>query len=107
MEAPSDDPTETLTGLGGTGVDLVLAVVDGAPLPSHPIVPVLQMSGGNTAPSFEDDLDLVPESDDVGALVDRITRQIEATAGRRYTPRLYGQGHTQFQLTRGLLGISL
>ena len=107
MEAPSDDATETLTGLGGSGVDVVLAVVDGAPLPSHPIVPVLQMSGEKTAPGFEGDMDLVPRGDDAITLLDRLSRQIEATAGRHYTPRLYGQGHTQFQLTRGLLGISL
>jgi hypothetical protein len=28
-------------------------------------------------------------------------------ASRRYTPRLYGQGNTGFQLTRGLLGVSM
>ena len=28
-------------------------------------------------------------------------------ASRRYTPRLYGQGNVGFQLTRGLLGVSM
>jgi hypothetical protein len=28
-------------------------------------------------------------------------------ASRRYTPRLYGQGNVSFQLTRGLLGVSM
>jgi hypothetical protein len=30
-----------------------------------------------------------------------------ASPMRRYTPRLYGQGNTGFQLTRGLLGVSM
>ena len=32
METPTNQPTETLTGLGATGVDLALAHVVGAPL---------------------------------------------------------------------------
>ena len=32
MKTPTDQPTETLTGLGATGVDLAFAHVVGAPL---------------------------------------------------------------------------
>lgn len=32
MKTPTDQPTETLTGLGAIGVDLALAHVVGAPL---------------------------------------------------------------------------
>ena len=39
METPTDQPTETLTGLGATGVDLALAHIIGAPLQSHVMVP--------------------------------------------------------------------
>jgi hypothetical protein len=37
----------------------------------------------------------------------QLTELIRAVAAREYTPRLYGQGNTDFQLTRGRLGISM
>ena len=108
MEAPTDDAIETLTGLGGTGVDLLLALVDRAPLPSHPIVPLLQAAGKATAERFAGDVDVVLNDDEPSpVLIEHLTRRITETMSRRYAPKLHHQGHTQFQLTRGLLGLSL
>jgi len=102
METPTDQQTETLTGLGATGVDLALAHIVGAPLQSHVMVPLLQVSTDTTTQTtYGADLDLTTaDVDDLLALVIEV-------ASRQYTPKLHGKGNTDFQLTRGLLGISM
>ena len=102
METPTEQPMETLTGLAATGVALTLAHVVGAPLQSHQMVPLIQVStDAATQTKYGDDMDLV--TDDVDAMLACILE----VASRRYTPKLHGKGNTDFQLTRGLLGISM
>ena len=102
METPTDQPTETLTGLGATGVDLALAHIVGAPLQSHVMVPLIQVSTDSaTQTTYGADLDLAT------ADVDELLALIVEVASRQYTPKLHGKGNTDFQLTRGLLGISM
>ena len=102
METPTDQPTETLTGLGAAGVDLALAHIVGAPLQSHVMVPLIQVSiDAGTQSTYGADLDLV------SADVDELLALIVEVASRQYTPKLHGKGNTDFQLTRGLLGISM
>lgn len=102
METPTDQQTETLTGLGATGVDLALAHIVGAPLQSHVMVPLLQVStDATTQTNYGADLDL--ETADLDALLALIVE----VASRQYTPKLHSKGNTDFQLTRGLLGISM
>ena len=102
METPTDQPTETLTGLGATGVDLALAYIVGAPLQSHVMVPLIQVStDATTQINYGTDLDLATVD------VEELLALIVAVASRQYTPKLHGKGNTDFQLTRGLLGISM
>ena len=102
METPTDQPTETLTGLGATGVDLALAHIVGAPLQSHVMVPLIQVStDATTQAAYGADLDLAT------ADVDDLLALIVEVASRKYTPKLHSKGNTDFQLTRGLLGISM
>ena len=102
METPTDQQTETLTGLGATGVDLALAHIVGAPLQSHVMVPLIQVStDATTQANYGADLDLTT------ADVDDLLALIVEVASRQYTPKLHGKGNTDFQLTRGLLGISM
>ena len=102
MEAPTDQPTEILTGLGATGVDMALVHIVGAPLQSHVMVPLIQVStDATTQANYGADMDLASaDVDDLFALVVKV-------ASRQYTPKLHDQGNTDFQLTRGLLGISM
>ena len=102
METPTDQQTETLTGLGATGVDLALVHIVGAPLQSHVMVPLLQVStDAATQANYGADLDLeTADVDDLLALIMEV-------ASRQYIPKLHGKGNTDFQLTRGLLGISM
>ena len=102
METPTEQPTETLTGLGATGVDMALAHIVGAPWQSHVMVPLIQVSTDvTTQANYGADLDLAT------ADVDELLALIVEVASRRYTPKLHGKGNTDFQLTRGLLGISM
>ncbi len=102
METPTDQPTETLTGLGATGVDLALAHIVGAPLQSHVMMPLIQVStDAATQAAYGADLD------SASADVDDLLALIIEVASRQYTPKLHGKGNTDFQLTRGLLGISM
>ena len=102
METPTDQQTETLTGLGATGVDLALAHIVGAPLQSHVMVPLIQVStDATTQANYGADLDLTT------ADVDELLALVIEVASRQYTPKLHGKGNTDFQLTRGLLGISM
>ena len=110
MATPTDHGVETLTGLGGTGVQLILAHVDGPPLQGHPMIPVLQIAtDGPAARRFLKDLDLVIDpANDAG---DRLCRELLSllcdAASHDYEPRLWAAGCVDFQLTRGLLGVSL
>ena len=102
METPTDQPTETLTGLGATGVELALTHIAGATLQSHVMVPLIQVSTDwVTQNRFGEDIDLTSVD------VNEMLKLIIEVASRRYTPKLHGKGNTDFQLTRGLLGVSM
>ena len=107
MEAPTGNPTETVTGLGATGIEVMLAHVAGRPLQAHRMIPLLQASADpTTVARHGEDLDVALEGDPGGWTAELLDAVIEV-ASRRSTPRLYGQGNTAFQLTRGLLGVSM
>ncbi len=107
METQTDHWVETLTGLGGTGAQILIAHVAEHPMQGHPMLPVLQIS---TEPwvceAYADDLDLslsgAPEKN-----ARRIAELLLETASRNYTTVAMRQKNTDFQFTRGLLGVSM
>lgn len=103
MEAPSVHWVEALTGLGAAGVELILAVVDGAPRQAHPLVPVLQVT---TDPALAQTVDLALEGPPA-AWGEAVLALIRQTASRRYLPSALRRGEFDFQMTRGLLGVSV
>ena len=107
MEAPTDHWVETATGLGATGVEVMLAHVAGHPLQAHRMIPLLQVSSDSqTLEKHAEDLDVVLDGDP-SAWTERILGAVAAVASREYTPKLFGAGNTDFQFTRGLLGVSM
>ncbi len=107
METPTDHWVETLTGLGATGVEIFLAHVGEQPVQGHPLVPLLQVSAEpSVQESYSDDLDLLLEGNPA-QWSDTILQRVLELASRRYTPKVLLQGNNDFQLTRGLLGVSL
>jgi altronate dehydratase len=107
METPTEHWVETLTGLAATGVEIILAYVGQQPMQTHPLVPVVQVTAdGAVADAYGADLDLVLQGDAARWLDDLLALVIR-TLQHEYTPKLFQQGNIDFQLTRGLLGVTL
>ena len=107
MEAPTDHWVETATGLGATGVEVMLAHVGGHPLQAHRMIPLVQASSDSeTLEKHAEDLDVLLEGDPSG-WTEQMLETIAAVASRAYVPRLFEAGNTDFQFTRGLLGVSM
>nr|MDQ3377775.1 UxaA family hydrolase [Actinomycetota bacterium] len=107
MEAPTDHWIETATGLGATGVELMVAHVAGRPLQAHRMIPLVQASSDpETIRNHADDLDtLLDGAPDTWT--EKTLETVAAVASREYAPRLFEAGNTDFQFTRGLLGVSM
>ncbi|MBX3059852.1 MAG: UxaA family hydrolase [Anaerolineae bacterium] len=104
MQTPSTHWTETLTGLGATGVEVVLALVGARPLPGHPLIPLLQVAEAQTNPAT--DVDVVLSGPDdlwAGQLLDMLLN----TLSQEIVPVATWHGNVDFQITRGVTGVSL
>jgi altronate dehydratase len=107
METPTSHWVETLTGLGATGVDVIIGYIGEHPLQTHPMIPMLQVTDQPTVHnSYGPDLDLWL-SGDASAWPTAILERVAAVAEHAYAPQLYQLGNIDFQVTRGLLGVSM
>ena len=109
MEAPTGNPVETFTGLGATGVDLMLCHIGRSPLQGHPMLPLIQVTADPVvAARYGSDLDrvLVPGRD-VPGVVGELAALVADVGSCRCRPKLWSRGVTEFQLTRGRLGLSM
>ena len=105
MATPTDHPVEILTGLGATGVDAVLAYVGAHPIQGHPLVPVLELAADCPA-DRRAELALVLSGDDT-RWADQILERLGDLASHRSIPQRLQLGNIDFQIARGLMGISL
>ena len=86
---------------------MVLAHVGSHPLQGHPLVPLLQVAEDNaTTASYAHDLDLLLESTQLSEWTEQVLQLLLRTGSRQYVPRAVEQRNIDFQLTRGLLGVS-
>jgi altronate dehydratase len=105
METPSGHWVETLTGLGATGVEVLLACPGERPAQGHPLIPMLQVAAPKSAGArdgFDSILSGEPDS-----WAEQLMSQVVAVASRRYVPKRFAQGDVDFQMTRGLLGLTV
>ena len=105
MEAPSAHWVETLTGLGATGVEILLAWPGDRPAQGHPMLPMIQIAGAASSARGAD-FDLALEGEP-GRWAEQILSRVVEVAGRRYVPKRFEQGDVDFQMTRGLLGLTV
>jgi hypothetical protein len=71
------------------------------------MIPLLQVSAEpETIKDHGQDLDVILAGDP-SSWTENLLGSVLDVASRRYTPKLYGQGNIGFQLTRGLLGVSM
>ena len=109
MESPTDNPVETFTGLGATGAELMLCHVGRNPLQGHPMLPLVQVTADPAvARRYGSDLDRILSAErDPAELVVELAEFVADVASFRYRPKLWSRGVTEFQLTRGRLGLSM
>jgi altronate dehydratase len=97
---------ENLTGLCGCGAHLALTIVDEHARQGHPMLPVIQAAEvhqrGRIAAA---DIDVFLTGDSVADAA-TLTLLVVATAQRDHVPVANAQGFVDFQLTRGLLGLT-
>jgi altronate dehydratase len=117
MQTMTDHWVENLTGLGATGVELIVSLTDQTensaqkPHQTHPEIPVLQIStklpasfaAGDPA-EFLQDFDLVL-GDDAEKWAVEIFALVLKAASREYTPKL--ALNADFQIARDLLSVSM
>ena len=107
MECPTDHWVETLTGMGATGIEVMLAHVADHPQQTHPMVPLLQVAESEgVGTRFRRDLDLVLDGDSEDWMDQQLHLILQVASGH-YVPVLHAQGNADFQITRGLLGVSM
>lgn len=107
MEAPTDHWVETLSGLGATGVEMLLAYVAGHPVQGHPLLPLAQVSAENEVGlRYGGDVDLFLEGDPA-AWAGQMLNLLLEVGSRRYLPGAAALGNADFQITRGRLGVSV
>ena len=106
VSTESEHWVENLTGLGGCGAQLVLACVGGQARQGHPFVHLIQVAqAGGKGQIPSKDIDGVL-SGDPGADYASLLRLVLDTAGGQRASVASAHGFVDFQLTRGLLGVS-
>ncbi len=99
----SDHWVENVTGLGACGAHLFVGLVADTAQQGHPLLPVIQVAQPLHHVAAREDIDhvLAGESD-----VDAVLQLVAATARGDYVPASAAGGFVDFQLARGLLGVS-
>ncbi len=109
METPTENAVEALAGLGAAGVDLMLCHIGRTPLQGHPMLPLAQVTAlPELAARYASDIDRAfAHGQDIAAIVADLAALIADVASGRCRPALWSRGVTEFQLTRGRLGLSM
>ncbi len=102
MATPRQHWSETLTGLGATGIELMVAHVANQAMAGHPLVPVLQVTSNDDNQS----LDLDAKFSDNSNLHERLLDLLVDTLSHNHTPKHQQMNNHDFQITRGAMGVS-
>ncbi len=105
VRTDTDHWVENVTGLAACGAHLVVGAVGDGPQQGHPLIAVVQVAGAGAREGLADeDVDFVAS----GAKTDheRLVELVLGTARRDVVPAAQAGGFVEFQLTRGLLGVS-
>ena len=107
MQTPTQHWVETLVGVAACGVESILGYVGNQPMPGHPLVPFVQLSAEETVGSkFASDIDLLWQGDSTTWPQNALELLVRVLSHEQ-TPAANRQGNVDFQVTRGLLSVSL
>jgi hypothetical protein len=71
------------------------------------MIPLVQASSDpETLERYAEDLDVILQ-EDVSVWTEQMVGAVADVASREYVPKLFEAGNTDFQFTRGLLGVSM
>ena len=85
----------------------MVAYVNEHNLQTHPMNPLIHVTDKEQVLArYGADIDLALEGD-ASAWTGQILEKIAAVAAREYAPKLYQQVNIDFQITRGLFGVSM
>ncbi len=104
VQTDTDHWVENVTGLAACGAHLVVGGVGDGPQQGHPLVAVIQVAGAASTGFAADDVDLVVSGSPADP--EQLIELVMATARRDVVPAAQAAGFVEFQLTRGLLGVS-
>ena len=109
MDCPTQHWVEALSGLGATGVDLVLVHVDRHPVQGHPLIPALQFTTSATPLSKGSmDVDLILNcTAEFQQNLQLLFDTVGSVLSRQFQVKSMQTGNVDFQITRGPSGISL
>jgi altronate dehydratase len=102
----TDHAVENITGFGGNGAHLILTLVGEHAQQGHPMLPVVQIAEAHRRgilPADDIDVFLSGEAESDAAA---LRQWIVSIAQRERIPVANAQGFVDFQLTRGLLGLT-
>jgi hypothetical protein len=91
---------------------VILAHVSNRMLQGHPMVPLVQVGARGECSGTAEEADLMDltfdaEPSEPGDKLDRMLERVLQVASRVYRPKAFASGNTDFQMTRGWLGVSL
>ncbi len=98
---------ETLTGIGGSGTQIIFTFLKNRPIGSHPMIPVVQATwSGSRHNPFQEDFDLIlPQDFQRGSM--QLLDMLISVLSREYMPKNNSRDNHIYQLSRGMRGISL
>jgi len=106
VASESEHWVENLTGLAGCGAHLALTVVNEHARQGHPLLPVIQVAeAAQRSVIAPEDIDLFLSGNAASNRAD-LENLLVAVAQRERIPAANAHGYVDFQLTRGLLGLT-
>lgn len=107
MDAPSQHWVETLSGLGATGVEIILAYGEKFPSQAHPFIPTLQFTcAENSDDAAAQNFDVVLRGD-ARTCVEQLEESMLKMLAGKQKPRTVQEGNSDFQITRGAWGVTV
>ncbi len=102
----TDHWSENLAGLGACGAHLFVGAIHDTPQQGHPMLSLVQLADSTALPAAShSDVDLIL-SEDSDADFSRLSQLVAQTVQGHCFPAANSGGFVDFQLSRGLLGVS-
>jgi hypothetical protein len=110
VETETNHWVENLTSLGACGAHLFLGLVGEHARQGHRLLPLVQVAEADSAVALDgiarNDVDLVLPANDSESARAALQELVRAVASREITPHAVAEAQTDFQITRGYLGVT-